>query len=512
MARGALGRHARRELWDCVTVAQIEGAWLQKDKIKILLLEGISDSALGVLKTSGYVNVERTPKALDATTLKKALAGVHLLGIRSRTQLSEDAIEAADSLIAVGCFSVGTNQVNLDAARRKGIPVFNAPFSNTRSVAELTIAEIVMLLRGVFPKSVSAHQGGWDKSATGSREVRGKTLGIIGYGNIGTQLAVIAEAMGMRVIYHDRTDKLRHGNVEPAATLDELLAKSDIVTMHVPETPDTRNMIGQRELRQMKPGACFINNSRGTVVDLNALAAALREKHLAGAAIDVFPTEPSSNSEKFVSPLQGLHNVILTPHIGGSTEEAQERIGAEVARKFVDYSDDGSTTGAVNFPQVLLPPRSSGTRFIHVHRNVPGGLGRLNDAFAHRGVNIAAQYCQTDSEIGYVVMDVEGRVDDAEGLIAEIRALPDTICARSCLSRSASRTFFISMRAAAMWLPAHQPAGGAANRANSGSPQVPTNPLLGAGGRAGGEAAKQFERVAPRVVRLRSKTRSTDQA
>jgi D-3-phosphoglycerate dehydrogenase len=435
---------------------QMQGNWLQKDKIKVLLLEGISDTAVSTLRVSGYVNVERLGKALDAAALQTALRGVHLLGIRSRTQITDDVMEMADSLIAIGCFSVGTNQVNLVAAQRKGVPVFNAPFSNTRSVAELTIAEIVMLLRGVFPKSVSAHQGGWDKSAVGCREVRGKTLGIVGYGNIGSQLAVIAEAMGMRVIYHDRTDKLQHGNVQPTDTLDELLAKSDVVTMHVPQTPETQDMIGEREIRLMKPGACFINNSRGTIVDLNALAAALRDKHLAGAAVDVFPSEPASNLEKFISPLQGLDNVILTPHVGGSTEEAQERIGAEVARKFIDYSDNGSTTGAVNFPQVLLPPRSSGTRFIHVHRNSPGGLGRLNEAFAHRGVNIAAQFCQTDSEIGYVVLDVEGRVQDAQGLLADIRAIPGTICARLCLSRSASRTFLISTLGAAIWLPSRR--------------------------------------------------------
>jgi D-3-phosphoglycerate dehydrogenase len=439
--------------WDHDTVNQTEGTWLQKGKIRVLLLEGISDTAVATLKGSGYVNVEHSPKALDGPTLKEALGGVHLLGIRSRTQLTADVIEAADSLIAIGCFSVGTNQVNLTAAARKGVPVFNAPFSNTRSVAELTIAEIVMLMRGVFPKSVSAHRGGWEKSATGCHEVRGKTLGIIGYGNIGSQLAVLAEAMGMRVLYYDRADKLRHGNVEPAATLEELLAKSDIVTLHVPETPDTRDMIGEREIRLMKPGAYFLNNSRGTVVDLNALAAALRDKHLHGAAVDVFPAEPSSNSETFVSPLQGLNNVILTPHVGGSTEEAQERIGAEVARKFVDYSDNGSTTGSVNFPQVLLPQRSSGIRFIHVHRNVPGGLGRLNEAFARRNVNIAAQYCQTDSELGYVVVDVEGDVKDAPGLLADIRSIPDTICARLCLSRSTSRTFLISTRASTLWLP-----------------------------------------------------------
>jgi D-3-phosphoglycerate dehydrogenase len=433
-------------------VTQTEGTWLQKDRIKVLLLEGISETAVATLTSSGYSNVERLPKALDGPSLKKALGSVHLLGIRSRTQLTEDVVAAADSLIAVGCFSVGTNQVDLTAAQRKGIPVFNAPFSNTRSVAELTIAEIVMLLRGVFPKSVSAHQGGWDKSAVGCHEVRGKTLGIIGYGNIGSQLAVLAEAMGMRVLYHDRADKLRHGNVEAAASLEDLLARSDVITMHVPETAETQDMIGEREVRLMKPGACFINNSRGTVVDLRAVASALRDKHLSGAAVDVFPVEPSSNAEKFVSPLQGLDNVILTPHVGGSTEEAQERIGAEVARKFVDFSDNGSTTGAVNFPQVLLPPRSSGIRFIQVHRNEPGGLGRLNEAFAQRGVNVAAQYCQTDSEIGYVVMDVEGNVQDAAGLLADIRSLPGSICARLCLSRSTSRTFLISTLASTIWM------------------------------------------------------------
>jgi D-3-phosphoglycerate dehydrogenase / 2-oxoglutarate reductase len=448
-------------------MTQMQGNWLQKDKIKILLLEGISTTAVSALEAAGYVNVERSLKALHAAELQTALRGAHLIGIRSRTQIGDEVMQAADSLIAIGCFSVGTNQVDLAAAQRRGIPVFNAPFSNTRSVAELTIAEIVMLLRGIFSKSVSAHRGGWEKSAAGCREVRGKTLGIVGYGNIGSQLAVIAEAMGMRVIYHDRTDKLQHGNVQPTGSLDELLAKSDIVTMHVPQTPQTEAMIGEREIRLMKPGACFINNSRGTVVDLNALAAALKDKHLAGAAIDVFPSEPVANSETFVSPLQGLDNVILTPHVGGSTEEAQERIGAEVARKFIDYADNGSTAGAVNFPQVLLPPRSSGTRFIHVHRNSPGGLGRLNEAFAHRGVNIAAQYCQTDSEIGYVVLDVEGRIQDAQGLLADIRAIPGTIGARLCLSRSTSRTFLISTLPAAIWLPPRR-----AHEEGSSSPAI----------------------------------------
>ena len=284
--------------------------------------------------------------------------------------------------------------------------------------------------------------------------MRGKTLGIIGYGNIGSQLAVLAEAMGMRVIYHDRADKLRQGNVEPAGSLDDLLARSDVVTLHVPETPETQDMIGEREIALHEARRAASSTTRAAPSSISTRwPPRSADKHLAGAAVDVFPVEPGSNAEKFVSPLQGLDNVILTPHIGGSTEEAQERIGAEVARKFVDYSDNGSTTGAVNFPQVLLPPRSPGTRFIHVHRNAPGGLGRLNEVFAQRRINIAAQYCQTDSEIGYVVMDVEGGIDDASGLLADIRGIPDTICARLCLSRSSSRTFLISTLASAVWLP-----------------------------------------------------------
>ena len=409
---------------------------LPKDKIKILLLEGISETAVNVLRSAGYSQIDRRTKALDGMELRQALNGVRLLGIRSRTQITAEAIEGIRSLVAIGCFSVGTNQVDLAACRTMGIPVFNAPFSNTRSVAELTIAEIVMLMRRIFPKSVSAHAGGWDKSAAGSNEVRGKTLGIVGYGNIGSQLAVLAEAIGMRVIYHDHTDKLRHGNVEPAGSLDDLLARADVVSLHVPETPGTQGMLGERELAKMKPGAILINNSRGTVVDLDALAAALRSKRLSGAAIDVFPSEPSANGEKFASPLQGLDNVILTPHVGGSTEEAQERIGAEVARKFVEYSDVGSTTGAVNFPQVQLSPRPAGTRFIQVQRNLPGELGRLNEVFARRKVNIAAQHYETAGDLGYVVLDADGTVPDAEDIVKEIRVLPGTIRARMLYRRS----------------------------------------------------------------------------
>jgi D-3-phosphoglycerate dehydrogenase len=403
---------------------------LSKDKIRVLLLEGVHDTALERFAQAGYTNVERLPKALDGQALLDAVKGVHILGIRSRTQLTRPVLAAADRLITVGCFSVGTNQVDLDAAERLGLPVFNAPFSNTRSVAELVIGEIVMLLRRIFPRSVAAHQGGWDKSASDSLEVRGKTLGIVGYGNIGSQLSTLAEAMGMKVIYYDHTDKLRHGNSEPCSSLLELLAKSDVVTLHVPETPQTHNMISGAEIAAMKPGAYIINNSRGTVVDLDALATALRAGHLRGAAVDVFPKEPGSNKEKFVSPLQGLENVILTPHVGGSTEEAQERIGDEVARKLVAFSDSGSTVGAVNFPQAQLPERPKATRFIQVQRNVPGMLGKLNDVLARHSVNIAGQYHETRGEIGYVVLDADTTVIDSQAVLADIRALEGTIRAR----------------------------------------------------------------------------------
>jgi D-3-phosphoglycerate dehydrogenase len=401
-----------------------------RDRARILLLEGVNDSAVDLIAGSGFKNIARLAKALDAEALRAAVGGVDLLGIRSRTQLTQEIFSAADRLIAVGCFSVGTNQVDLDAARQRGIPVFNAPFSNTRSVAELVIGEIVMLLRRILPRSAAAHVGGWDKSAEGSREVRGRTLGIIGYGNIGSQLSTLSEAMGMKVIYYDHTDKLRHGNTEPVESLEELLSQSDIVSLHVPETPATHGMIGEAQLRLMKRGAYLINNSRGTVVDLDALAGALSDGHLAGAAVDVFPVEPSSNADRFHSPLQGLANVILTPHIGGSTEEAQERIGREVARKLIDYVESGSTMGAVNFPQVQLPARPQGTRFSHVHRNVPGMMRRLNEVFLMRDINIVAQYLETDREVGFVVLDADLAGHSSGELLAEISALEGTIRAR----------------------------------------------------------------------------------
>ena len=408
---------------------------LPKDKIRILLLEGISDSAVERLADAGYTTVKREAKALDGAALVKAMKGVHVLGIRSRTQVTAEVIAAADRLFAIGCFCIGTNQVALEDAAMHGVPVFNAPFSNTRSVAELTLGEIVMLMRGIPFKSGAAHSGEWIKSAENSWEVRGKTLGIVGYGNIGSQLSVLAEAFGMRVIYWDHTGKLPHGNAQPMTSLHALLAEADVVTLHVPETPDTMNMIGAKEIRAMKKGAVLVNNARGTVVDLDALAAALRDGHILGAAVDVFPVEPSGKDERFVSPLQGLPNVILTPHIGGSTGEAQWRIGEEVARKLIEYSDTGATFGAVNFPQVQLPARPSGARYLHVHRNAPGVLRQVDEAFARRHLNISAQFLQTSGQLGYVVIDSDNARDQAKALLEDLRAIEGTIRARLVYER-----------------------------------------------------------------------------
>jgi D-3-phosphoglycerate dehydrogenase / 2-oxoglutarate reductase len=408
---------------------------LSQQETRVLLLENVNDSAVELLSAAGYCNVTRLTDALVGAALSEALAGVHLIGIRSRTQLTDAVFAAAPALLGVGCFSVGTNQVDLDAARRRGIPVFNAPYSNTRSVAELVIGEIIMLMRRVVPRSIGAHVGRWEKSAEDSHEVRGKTLGIVGYGNIGSQLSNLAEALGMRVVFFDLTDRLRHGNTEPVASLQELLSCSDVVSLHVPENPSTAGMIGAAEISAMKPGAFLINNSRGTVVDLEALASALRNGHLRGAAVDVFPVEPASKVDRFRSPLQGLDNVILTPHVGGSTEEAQERIGAEVARKLIDYGDIGSTLGAVNFPHVQLPVRATGTRFLHVQRNIPGMLGRLNEVFARNGINIAAQHYQTDGEIGCVILETDEQGEDPGAILDEISKLDGTVRARLLSNR-----------------------------------------------------------------------------
>jgi D-3-phosphoglycerate dehydrogenase len=404
---------------------------LSKDKISILFLEGIHDNAISALRERGYTRIESLPHALDEKQLIEKISRAHIVGIRSRTQLSAEVLAAAERLFSIGCFCIGTNQVDLAAARQRGIPVFNAPHSNTRSVAEMVMAEVVMLLRGLHEKSLAVHRGTWPKTAKDSYELRGKVLGIVGYGHIGSQFSILAEAMGMQVRFYDIVRKLALGNARPCASLDELLAVSDVVSLHVPDTPLTRGMIAAPQLRTMKPRSYLINASRGKVVEIGALVEALRSRHLLGAAIDVFPTEPASNNEPLESPLRGLDNVILTPHIGGSTIEAQANIGTEVADKLIEYSDSGSTIGAVNFPQVALPTRDQarGTRFLHIHRNVPGVLKRINEVFANRNFNISAQYLQTDPEIGYVVVDVDGGLDD-EQVRDDLRAIEGTLRVR----------------------------------------------------------------------------------
>lgn len=401
---------------------------LAKKKIKILLLEGVHESAVTCLQQHGYHEIDCRPTAMNENELAEVIGEYHFIGIRSRTQLTREVLAKADKLNAIGCFCIGTNQVDTQAARELGIPVFNAPFSNTRSVAELVLAEMIMLLRKVPEKSAACHQGGWLKSAAGSHEARGKTLGIIGYGHIGTQLGILAEQLGMRVVFHDIETKLSLGNALPMPSLAALLQTSDVVSLHVPETELTQNLIAASELELMKPGASLINASRGQVVDLEALASALKSGHLAGAAIDVFPVEPKGNNDTFVSPLRGLTNVILTPHIGGSTQEAQENIGTEVAHKLIKYSDNGSTLSAVNFPEVSLPVHEHSSRLLHIHRNQPGVLTRINQIFAELGVNISGQYLRTDSELGYVVMDVDS--EQADAALEQLKEVPGTIRCR----------------------------------------------------------------------------------
>ncbi|MBN9422843.1 MAG: D-3-phosphoglycerate dehydrogenase [Candidatus Accumulibacter sp. 66-26] len=399
-----------------------------KDKLKFVLLEGIHESAVDVLRRDGYTQIETHAKALSGPALAAALGDAHFVGIRSRTQLADEVLALAPKLVAVGCFCIGTNQVDLAAAARRGVPVFNAPFSNTRSVAELVLGEIIMLLRGIPEKNASQHRGGWVKSAAHSFEVRGKTLGIVGYGHIGTQIGVLAEQLGMTVLFHDIEAKLALGNARQAAGLDDLLGAADVLSLHVPETPATQNLIGARELAQMKPGSYLINASRGTVVDIDALVVALDARHLLGAAIDVFPVEPAGNDAAFVSPLMRFENVILTPHIGGSTAEAQESIGREVAAKLTRYSNNGSTASAVNFPEVSLPELAGKCRLLHVHHNVPGVLAQINERFSRAGINIAAQYLQTNNEIGYVVIDVDATASQVA--LDELNAVDGTIRCR----------------------------------------------------------------------------------
>jgi len=383
------------------------------------------------LRAAGYTNIEYHKGALDSDALKESIRDAHFIGLRSRTNLTEDILSAAEKLVAVGCFCIGTNQVDLDAAAKRGVPVFNAPFSNTRSVAELVIGQLLLLLRGVPEANAKAHRGVWNKLAVGSYEARGKKLGIIGYGHIGTQLDILAEALGMHVYFYDIENKLTLGNATQVQHLSDLLNMSDVVSLHVPENASTKNMIGANELALMKPGALLINCARGTVVDIPALCDALARKHLAGAAIDVFPTEPATNSDPFTSPLCEFDNVILTPHIGGSTQEAQENIGLEVAGKLAKYSDNGSTLSAVNFPEVSLPLHGGSTsRLLHIHENRPGILTALNQIFAEQGINIAAQYLQTTPQMGYVVIDVDAEEDVAEAALKSMKAIPGTIRAR----------------------------------------------------------------------------------
>lgn len=401
---------------------------LDKSKIKFLLLEGVHQTALEVLQNAGYTNIEYHKKALDDDELKEAIKDAHFVGIRSRTFLTEEVLAHAQKLIAIGCFCIGTNQVNLQAAKLRGIPVFNAPFSNTRSVAELVLGEILLLMRNVPQANAEVHRGIWNKSANGSHEVRGKKLGIIGYGHIGSQLSIIAESLGMRVFFYDIENKLPLGNAQQLRTLEELLSSCDVVSLHVPENASTKNLISAERIAQLKEGAILINAARGTVVDIDALAQALAAGKIRGAALDVFPEEPASIQEEFVSPLRAFDNVILTPHIGGSTSEAQENIGAEVSGKFVKYSDNGSTLSAVNFPEVSLPEHVGTKRLLHIHHNKQGVLNKINQVFVDANVNIAAQYLQTDPTIGYVVIDVE--TEDTHSLLTQLKEIEGTIRAR----------------------------------------------------------------------------------
>ncbi|MBL8764103.1 MAG: phosphoglycerate dehydrogenase [Phycisphaerae bacterium] len=409
-----------------------------KNKIRVFLVEGIHPRAEAMFREEGFA-VDAHDKSLSGPALERALAGAHVLGIRSKTEVDAPALGRAARLLALGCFCIGTNQVDAHAAASRGIPVFNSPFSNTRSVAELTIAEVIALFRDLAGKNERLHRGEWDKSAGGAHEVRGRTLGIVGYGRIGSQVSVLAEAMGMRVLFFDIARRLALGNARPVRTLDELLGQSDAVTLHVPATERTERMIGRAQLRKMKKGAYLINNARGTVVDVPALAESIREKRLAGAAIDVFPVEPAGKGERFESELRALPGVILTPHIGGSTEEAQEAIAADAAEKLIRFINAGVTSGAVNVPEVDLPAQDAEAdhaapgaprrhRILHFHRNVPGVLSKMHAVIAQLGVNIAGEYLQTRGDVGYVVLDVSpGKTDR---IVRSLSDLPETIRVR----------------------------------------------------------------------------------
>jgi D-3-phosphoglycerate dehydrogenase len=399
-------------------------------ELDLVLLEGIHDSAVAALSDGGFRRIHRYPRALESDALVDAVRGAHYLGIRSRTRITEAVLAAAPELRAIGCFCIGTNQVDLTSARERGVPVFNAPFSNTRSVAELVIAEAILLLRDIPRKNARAHRGEWEKSASGAYEVRGKHLGVVGYGHIGSQVGLLGESLGMRVFYYDVTSKLALGNATPVRSLGALLAQCDVVTLHVPEAADTRGMLGAEQIAHMRDGAALINASRGSVVDIDALVAALDSGKLRGAALDVFPSEPRSNQEAFDSPLRRFDNVILTPHVGGSTEEAQESIGVEVAEKLTRFQANGSTLSAVNFPEVSLPPHGGTYRLLHIHRNRPGVMARVNNVFSASGINIAGEYLQTDDHIGYVVVDFDGSEDFDTAKLDELKQIDGTLRAR----------------------------------------------------------------------------------
>lgn len=401
---------------------------LDKSKIRILLLEGVHQSALDTFQRAGYTNIELHKGSLPEEVLIEKARDAHFIGIRSRTQMTAKVFAAAEKLLAVGCFCIGTNQVDLAAALERGVAVFNAPFSNTRSVAELVLAEAILLLRGIPEKNAVCHRGGWQKTAVNSFEIRGKKLGIVGYGNIGTQLGVLAEGLGMEVLFYDIVTKLPLGNARQVGSMNELLEQADVVTLHVPETAATKWMMGAEQFARMKPTSIFINASRGTVVDIDALASALRENRLLGAAVDVFPVEPRSNDDEFQSPLREIDNVILTPHVGGSTQEAQFNIGIEVADKLATYSDNGTTLSAVNFPEVALPAHPGAHRLLHIHHNIPGVMSDINRIFSENNINIMGQYLQTNDKVGYVVIDVAA--ESSMTALEKVREVKGTIRAR----------------------------------------------------------------------------------
>jgi D-3-phosphoglycerate dehydrogenase / 2-oxoglutarate reductase len=399
-----------------------------KEKIKILLLENVSDVAVKNFARQGYSHVEKLTKALPEAELIQAIKNVHLLGIRSKTQVTKAVLDAAEKLQAIGCFCIGVNQVNLGAATENGIAVFNAPYSNTRSVAELVIGASIMLIRRIPDKNIAAHKGTWMKESSGSYELRGKTLGIIGYGNIGTQVSVLAESLGMRVIFYDIETKMPLGNAEDMRSLKEVLSKADIVTLHVPETAQTKNLLNKTNLKYCKKGSIILNYARGEVIELNDLRKFIESGQIAGAAIDVFPVEPEKNGDHFESPLQNIPNVLLTPHIGGSTEEAQQNIGEDVSNKLLNYLEKGVSLGSHTVPALSLPPQEGSHRILHIHQNVPGVLSEINSALSRNKINIVGQYLKTNDAIGYVVVDVDKQLSrKATQLLKEV---PNTIKVR----------------------------------------------------------------------------------